>query len=203
MGSCQAMENSMMKSSTLLKCGPLPSYFKSTSCPPDIAHVVSVPKPSLFFTTLPCTSLCYTDHKLKSKTRETWEWRYTSHDHKQVYKSTHVLHPTCLPMRMVGTFLGGSTFVMQVCMLLLILSIILHCVLFLVYADIQWSAQGGKFWWSQHRGLPLCNKQIPWLFHVWSFAVQPYSQMCIASSTISRWSQVLLFWFDQKAFLLW
>lgn len=37
---------------------------------------------------------------------------------------------------------------------------------FFVYADIQWSAQGGKCWWSQHRGLSLCNKQIPWLFHV-------------------------------------
>ena len=52
MGSCQATKNSMMKSSTLLKCGPLPSYFKSTSCPPDIAHVVSVPKH-------PCFSLLF------------------------------------------------------------------------------------------------------------------------------------------------
>ena len=42
----------MMKSSTLFECGPLPSPASSTSCPPDVIHVISVPKPSPFFAAL-------------------------------------------------------------------------------------------------------------------------------------------------------
>ena len=44
----------MMKSSTLFhefECGPLPPT--STSRPPDVIHVVSVPRPSPFFAALP------------------------------------------------------------------------------------------------------------------------------------------------------
>ena len=38
----------MMKSSTLFERGPLPPT--STSCPPDVIHVIGVPRPSPFFT---------------------------------------------------------------------------------------------------------------------------------------------------------
>ena len=43
-----------MKSSTLFECGPFP-----TLRPPDFMHVVSVPRPSLFFAALllPCIIL--------------------------------------------------------------------------------------------------------------------------------------------------
>ena len=41
----------MMKYSTLFECGPLPPT--STLCPSDVIHVISVPRPSLFFTALP------------------------------------------------------------------------------------------------------------------------------------------------------
>ena len=58
LGSCLASERSMMKSSTLFhefECGPLPPYvhLTSTSRPPDVIHVVSVPRPSPFFAALP------------------------------------------------------------------------------------------------------------------------------------------------------
>jgi len=43
-----SLERSMMQSSTLFECGPLPPT--STSHPPDIIHVISVPRPSPFFT---------------------------------------------------------------------------------------------------------------------------------------------------------
>ena len=52
LGSCLAMERSMMKSSVLLNADPCPPT--SNSGPPYIIHVMSVPKPSLFFfVTLP------------------------------------------------------------------------------------------------------------------------------------------------------
>ena len=69
-----------------LNVDPFPSsYVKSTSCPPDIAHVISVPKA---FPVFRCssTSVCYTKHKLKSKMREGWEWGYTPHNHKHFYR---------------------------------------------------------------------------------------------------------------------
>ena len=45
-----------MKSSTLFERGPLPPM--STSHPPDIIHVIGVPRPSSFFTApLPCIIL--------------------------------------------------------------------------------------------------------------------------------------------------
>ena len=47
LGSCLAMERSMMKSSVLLNVDPCPPT--SNSRPPDSIHVMSVPKPSLFF----------------------------------------------------------------------------------------------------------------------------------------------------------
>ena len=50
LGSCLAMEHLIMKSSALFECGPLSPM--STSHPPDIIHVISVPRPSPFFTAL-------------------------------------------------------------------------------------------------------------------------------------------------------
>ena len=41
----------MMKSTTLFECGPLPPM--STSYPPDVIHVIGVPRLSPFFTALP------------------------------------------------------------------------------------------------------------------------------------------------------
>ena len=43
-GSCLVKERSMMRSSTLFECGPLP--LTSTSRPLDVIHVTSVPRPS-------------------------------------------------------------------------------------------------------------------------------------------------------------
>ena len=52
--SCLVMEHSRMKTNILFECGPLPPT--STSHPPGVIHVISVPRPSQFFTTvlLPC-----------------------------------------------------------------------------------------------------------------------------------------------------
>ena len=47
-----------MKCSTFYECGPLPSPPTSTSCPPDIIHMVSVPRFPPFFTT-PCSRVLY------------------------------------------------------------------------------------------------------------------------------------------------
>ena len=51
LGSRLAMERSMMKSSKL--CYTSPPLRLSTSHPPDVIHVVSVPRPSPFFAALP------------------------------------------------------------------------------------------------------------------------------------------------------
>ena len=78
-----------MKSSTLFECGPLPSSslvprplpdFISqlwrklakeqgypTSCPPDVIHVISVSRPSLFFAALPLTCAIVNVSKKKAK----------------------------------------------------------------------------------------------------------------------------------------
>ena len=163
-----------------LNVDPFPSsYVKSTSCPPDIAHVISVPKPSLFFTALPL--LCVI---LNTNWRAKWGRAGNEAIHLIITSifidcslSLHE-HPCtapCLPMRMVGTF---STFVHASVHVTTDSEHPPTLCAVLVYAGIQWSAQGGKLWRSQHRGLPLCNKQIPWLFHVWFFAVQPHSQIC-------------------------
>ena len=48
LGSCLAMERSVMKSSMLFECEPLP-YLASTSHPPDVVHMMSVPRPFPFF----------------------------------------------------------------------------------------------------------------------------------------------------------
>ena len=47
LGSGLSLECSMMKSSTLFECGPLPPT--PTSRPPDVIHVTGVPRPSPFF----------------------------------------------------------------------------------------------------------------------------------------------------------
>ena len=51
----------MMKSSMLFECGPFP-----TSRPPDIIHMIRVPRPSLF---LPAF-VYYTERKPKNKMKE-------------------------------------------------------------------------------------------------------------------------------------
>ena len=63
--SCLPVERSMMKSSRLFECGPLPSvHLVSTRRPPDVIHVISVPKPSPFFTAV---LLPYCEHESKKK----------------------------------------------------------------------------------------------------------------------------------------
>ena len=42
-----SLEHSMMKSMHYLNVDPSPHT--STSCPPDVIHVIGVPRPSLFF----------------------------------------------------------------------------------------------------------------------------------------------------------
>ena len=49
LGSCLVIERSMMKSSTLFLNAD-PSLPTSTSRPPDVIHVIGVPRPSPFFT---------------------------------------------------------------------------------------------------------------------------------------------------------
>ena len=58
MGSCLAIEGSMMKSSMLFECGPFSIYVH----PPNVIHVISVPSPSPFFSSLPllCIVLYWT-----------------------------------------------------------------------------------------------------------------------------------------------
>ena len=48
LGSWLSLEHSMMKYSMLFECGTM-----STSCPPDIIHVIDVPGPFPFFAALP------------------------------------------------------------------------------------------------------------------------------------------------------
>ena len=55
-----------MKCSTFYECGPLPSPPTSTSCPPDIIHMVSVPRFPPFFTT-PCFRVLYWMHTNEQK----------------------------------------------------------------------------------------------------------------------------------------
>ena len=66
LGSCLAIEGLMMKSGLLFECGPLPPMF--TLRPPDVIHVISVPRPSPFFGSLPF--LCGRKPK---NTRKAWK----------------------------------------------------------------------------------------------------------------------------------
>ena len=68
LGSCLAMERSMMKSSTLFHVfdgGPLPPT--STSRPPDIIHVIGVPRPSPGFFLRSSVAVHYTERKPKNE----------------------------------------------------------------------------------------------------------------------------------------
>ena len=65
----------MMKSSTLFECGPLPPPM-STSCPPDVIHMIGVPRPSLFFTALPLLCIILNANS-RTKTGEAWERGYS------------------------------------------------------------------------------------------------------------------------------
>ena len=62
----------MMKSSALFECGPLPHT--STSCPPDVIHIIGVPRPSPFFALFRFHVL--RKLKNKKKTGEAWEQGY-------------------------------------------------------------------------------------------------------------------------------
>ena len=73
LGSWPSLERLMMKSSTLFECGPLPM---STSCPPDVIHVIGVPRPSPFFATLPLPCILL-NANWRTKTGEAWEWGYS------------------------------------------------------------------------------------------------------------------------------
>ena len=58
LGSWPALEHLMMKSSMLFECGFLSHHLPppppmSTLCPLDVIHMISVPRPSLFFAGLP------------------------------------------------------------------------------------------------------------------------------------------------------
>ena len=66
----------MMKSSTLFERGPLPPT--STSCPPNVIHVIGIPRPSLFFATLqlPCFIL---NTKQGTKMGEAMEQGWSPH----------------------------------------------------------------------------------------------------------------------------
>ena len=60
MGSCLAIEGSMMKSSMLFECGPFSTHVH----PPNVIHVISVPSPAPLFHF--CVSYC-TEHKPKDE----------------------------------------------------------------------------------------------------------------------------------------
>ena len=57
----------MMKSSTLFVVGHRPPPPTSTSRPPDVIHVTSVPRPSLFFAS--SASVYYIERKPKNEKR--------------------------------------------------------------------------------------------------------------------------------------
>ena len=60
-----------MKSSVLFECGPLPPM--STSRPPDVFHLISIPRPSPYFAAL--SLLCIIEQKMG----EAWERGYTEY----------------------------------------------------------------------------------------------------------------------------
>ena len=68
LGSWLSLERSMMKSSALFECGPSPHT--STSCPPNVIHVISVPGPFQFYAALPvpCITL-NTNRRTKKRGR--------------------------------------------------------------------------------------------------------------------------------------
>ena len=69
--SCLATERSMMKSSTLFECGPLPPLR-----PLDVIHVISVPRPSLFFSQVFCLCVLLLNTNRRPKMRKAWENLY-------------------------------------------------------------------------------------------------------------------------------
>ena len=77
LGSCLAVERLMTKSSTLFHVysSADPSPPTSTLRPPDVIHVIGVPRPSPFFALFRFRVLqMYTERKLKNKkTGEAWE----------------------------------------------------------------------------------------------------------------------------------
>ena len=48
-------------------------HLLSTSCPPDVTHMISVSRPSPFFTALPFLCIILNGH-WRTKTGKTWEW---------------------------------------------------------------------------------------------------------------------------------
>ena len=54
-----------MKSSVLFECGPLPPM--STSRPPDVFHLISIPRPSPYFAALSLSCI------IEQKMGEAWE----------------------------------------------------------------------------------------------------------------------------------
>ena len=84
-----------------------PSSPTSTSCPPDVIHMMNVPRPSLFSRS--SAPMYYCEHKWKVKTGEAWERGYLC-----TFCSKSPKTHNCCALEW-GSFLGQYVILCQKC----------------------------------------------------------------------------------------